>query len=362
VSVPRTDVELIVRAGQHAPSGDNCQPWRFEWDEDSLGIVFVSERADSLYDVEQTASWVALGAVLTNMRVAATRVGLGLSVELFPRNAPQALAARVRFHAVTRDDDPLLPAIEQRCVNRRPYRAEPLHAHLRQELLAVASGEAHVRLDLVESEPLKSKLAALAASQDRILFENRLLHDGLYRWLRWSPQEIADTQDGMPVETLELAPCERTGFRLLRFWGWASFLARLGATQFLPLRAEHCYRHSAAIGLVSTQEPRPDDWVRAGEIFERLWLTATLRGLSLQPITGITFLWLRMRLADGEGLSPTHQRLIERLAQEIGAILPAFLQQTPVVLFRLGKAQAPSQRAMRRPLDEVLTLRECWRA
>lgn len=353
--VGTTKIAAIVRAGQRAPSGDNCQPWRFEWDGERLGIFLVSERADSLYDVRRAASWVSLGAVLTNMRVAARRMGLGLLVELFP-HAPNDPSARVRFQPgppLARDEDPLWMALEQRCVNRRPYRAEPIAPEVHQELLAIAGGNPEVRLDLIDSEPLKSQLAALAARNDRILFENRRLHDGLYRWLRWSPQEAARTQDGMPIETLELNAIERAGFRLLQWWTWTRVMAGVGVTRLLPLRAERFYRQSAAIGLLSVEEARPEACVRAGEIFERLWLTATLRGLSLQPITGIAFLILRQRLLHGQELSATHRRLVDSCERALAHLLPAIAKRTPIMLFRIGRAPEPSGRAPRRAMALV---------
>ena len=50
------DIQESVRAGLLAPSGDNCQPWRFVWDGRQLEIHFLPERAESLYDVNHSAS------------------------------------------------------------------------------------------------------------------------------------------------------------------------------------------------------------------------------------------------------------------------------------------------------------------
>ena len=32
-AISRQVISAVVEAGLQAPSGDNCQPWRFGWDE-----------------------------------------------------------------------------------------------------------------------------------------------------------------------------------------------------------------------------------------------------------------------------------------------------------------------------------------
>jgi nitroreductase len=173
--------------------------------------------------------------------------------------------------------------------------------------------------------------------------------------LRWTPQEVAATGDGMPIESLELLPYERTGFRLLNAWSLSRGAAWLGATRLLPRRTAAVYRRSAAIGLLSTAGHAPTELVQGGEVLERLWLTAARHGVSFQPITGITFLLLRCRLRHGEGLSPRHQRLLHTLAEQLTQLVPHAQSRTPIMLFRLGYAEVPTARAIRQPLQAVLS-------
>jgi len=349
------EITKLVSAGLLAPSGDNCQPWRFLWNGESLQIHFVPERAESLYDVQHTASWIALGALLTNLRIAANTLGCQLHIDVFPDHETSPLVAQVRWQRQPTCDDPLFPALTARCVNRRPYRRAPLPSQVKAELLSLASTAPGVSLDLLEDEPKKSALASLAAVNERILFENRALHDGLYRWLRWTTHETTRTGDGMPVESLELSGLERPGFRILASWPITRGLTALGLTSMLPWRTQRVYQRSAAIGLLTVNGTRPEDFVRGGELLERLWLTATLRDVAFQPITGITFLWLRCRLAQGDGLSARHQKLLDNVWRRLAELLPSSIQRTPIMLFRLGLASAPSGRALRRPVASVLT-------
>lgn len=340
-----------------APSGDNTQPWRFRWDGLHLHVTFVSERARSLYEARWAASWISLGAVLTNIALAAGARGVRIDATTFPADDAPDVVARIRLESGALLADPLMAAIPDRCVNRRAYQRVAIPATVRDEIAAEAAAIPGLALAWHDTDRAKRQIAALAAQNDRVLFENRTLHDGLFRWLRWSTAEVEGSRDGMPIVTMELTPFERAGFRVLRSWPWARLAAVAGITRGLPLRARSIYRRSGALALLSTEGDAPDDFVRGGQVLQRIWLTATLRGLAFQPITGITFLLLRLRLMGGDGLSQAHRRLLQRLDREFREIFPSAGDRVaPVMLFRVGVASPPSARAPRLPLDQILTV------
>jgi len=351
-------VSAIVSAALQAPSGDNCQPWRFRWDGRRLRVYFDPARAESFYDVDNRASWIALGAVLENMQLAAAPLGLSLSIELFPAAEVEPIVAVVTPQPSTPVPMPLAEAIETRCVNRRAYQRRALPADVRADIEAVVSAAPAAHLSWIDAPPAKKRLAALAAENDRLLFEHRALHDGVYRWLRWTAAEAAKTGDGMPIATLELHPLERPGFRLAAWWPFARALAAIGASRAIPLRSRRVYERSAAIALLTVDSSAREEFVRGGRLMQRIWLTATRHHVAFQPITGITFLLLRLSLLDGDGLSTRHRERLHRIADEAAVILPKLNDAVPIMLFRLGVAAAPSARARRLPINDVFTIDE----
>jgi hypothetical protein len=346
----------MVEAAIYAPSGDNCQPWRFQWNGDALRILFAPERAESLYDVNHLASWISLGAVLENLELAAGARGLRPVTELWPDGEGSDVAARIRLARCEPTESPLLLEIPKRSVNRRPYRRAPLPAGVREELMAAGAAISGVQTRLIEDRVELSRLAGFSALNDRVLFENRLLHSGLQRWLRWNPEEVFRTRDGMPIGSLELAMVERPGFRLLSAWPCARLLGIVGGTRLLPLRARRTYCHSAALGLVTVKKSEARAFVCAGRVVERIWLTATRRQVAFQPITGITFLLLRLWLGRGEGLDAGHRRLLEQVGHQFREALGLGSEELPVMLFRLGFADPPSARAPRLALTDLLSI------
>jgi hypothetical protein len=318
-----------------------------------LRIVFVPERADSFYDVRHAASWISLGALLVNLEVAARSKGIHPDIEVFPTGEPPDVVAVMRIERGEPFQERLARAIEGRCVNRWPYRLDPLPAPLRDEAVTIASAAPGVHVFWVDAPPARGRLAALAAQNDRLLFEHRALHDGLYRWIRWTAKAVAESHDGMPVETLGLRWFERPGIRLLGSWRLASLLAASGGTRLIQARARRLYTRSAALVLLAVDGCAPADFVRAGDVFERIWLTAALYGVALQPITGIVFLLLRLWQANGEGLSSRHRSLLERVGGELRHLLPSMEGRTPAMLFRLGLPCRSAVGAPRLPLGDV---------
>lgn len=356
--VSAAQIAALVRAALQAPSGDNCQPWRFTWGDAGLAIHFQPQRAASLYDANGRASWIALGAALTNIEIAARPLGLRVTRTLFPRGPGENPVAVCALEPGSPAEEPLATAIEARCANRRPYASTALPREARAALLASADQAPGIRLDLIEERASLARLARLASLNDRVLFENEELRSGLYQWLRWTTAHALQSGDGLPVGSLELSAYEQPGFRLLGTRAMASVCRSLRLTALLPLKAQRIYQHSAAIGLLQAGGVEPEAFVRAGMTLERLWLTATARGLAFQPITGLICLWWRCQALHGKGLSPAHQRLIDSGMRQMREIIPSLAETTPVMLFRIGQAPAPSARALRRPIEAVLHTQE----
>jgi hypothetical protein len=85
-----------------------------------------------------------------------------------------------------------------------------------------------------------------------------------------------------------------------------------------------------------------------------MWLTATARGLAIQPLTALPYLVARLERGGGKGLSPAQQDQLRALAARYRVLFPA--RGAEVLLFRIGRADPPSARSLRRHLDQVLEL------
>jgi hypothetical protein len=128
--LPDAVKEFLVTAGIQAPSGDNAQPWRFEWRGANLRVSVDAARDPSFFNYRQRASLISLGGVVENIRAVASRYRL--AVDAAPDADP--LSMTLTFAPGPAPLDPLAEAVWERDTNRRPFNKEPLSANARTAL------------------------------------------------------------------------------------------------------------------------------------------------------------------------------------------------------------------------------------
>jgi hypothetical protein len=89
---------------------------------------------------------------------------------------------------------------------------------------------------------------------------------------------------------------------------------------------------------------------------ERVWLRATALGLAFQPMAPLTFLFARLERGGGEGLSAAELATLRELRARFSAAFPDAAGRGEPMLFRLARVPAPTARALRRRVEDVLTL------
>lgn len=347
VSISENIIHDILQAGTLAPSGDNCQPWHFERNHDTVNLYNIAGRDTSLFNYSQRASYIAHGACLENIAIAATAHGLKAETDLFPDpNTPDHVAT-IRFVASLVNPDPLFSVITDRCTNRRRYNKGPLDEG-QTGLLQQAKVPSTFRLQLFEGDD-KKWLADIIAINDRLVFENCELHRFLFDHIRWNFSEVISTCDGMDLRTLELSSLDAVAFRLFRHFGLLRILNKLGLSRIIGANARKLAMSASALGLISGQGTGPEDYVNCGRTMERFWLQSTHLGLSFQLMTGITFLMGRVHEGDFGSLSADQVELVREGRSKLGAMLDAD-HQIPLIIFRVGNARMPSARSLRKSI------------
>jgi nitroreductase len=344
-------LEAILKAAVSAPSGDNLQPWRFSCQKDALLVHHDSVRDTSLYNVHGLASFIALGAAVENIVIAASTYGYHTDVTYFPARHSNAVAEILFLKGG--EPDPLAKAIPARCVNRKPYTLDRLPPETIATLESGVKRFPAVAVQWITGSRALKMLGKSVIQADRLLFENPHLHQQLFSCLRWTREEVERSRDGLPVATLELGRLGTQGFRSLRSWRLVSILNRLGFSRMAARHSGKLIRKSSAVGLISVSKISSQAFLEAGRAFERLWLNATLQGLALQPMTGFVFLQLRCALGEYRGLTPVELDLLESLRRQLAAIFPLENGNVPAMLFRLGFGSSPSGRTIRRPVSEL---------
>ena len=304
-----------------APSIHNTQPWRFVLHDEQLDICIDPSRRLDVLDPRGRQLVISCGCALLNARVAIAAAGYRPIVDRFPSPGVDNVLARVRVgrerprgHSAAQD-----AAIDRRRTNRRAFIGRPVSEAEAAGLVRIARSES---ADLVPIETAEQRrfLAELLTGAARVEREDPGYLKELLDWTTDDPRRV----DGVQAASIPYAGpgaprVTATALRQfdLRGMGWLPSAARL---------ADEC------VFVLCTESDTPQDWLRAGEALELVWLELTGLGLWACPIGQVV------------EVGGTHERLRAGLG----------LSGHPQLLLRVGRApEAPTSR--RREMWDVIT-------
>jgi len=264
--------EELLRAAATAPSIHNTQPWRFRIEDQRTVVELRADPARMLpvADPNGRALHIGCGAALFNLRVAVAAAGLEPEVRMLPDPSQPLLLAVIRLsrpHRATSWERELHAAIFRRQTNREPFSNQPVPRGIRAEL-AEAAGLEGATLHVLERDEAK-RLLRLAAAAESDLLARPAYRAELARWAGG----LRD-RDGIPDHAL--GPRSPAGGSPVR--------------EFTPQRQQGSTRYAwfeehPQLAVLSTRGGGPVTWLAAGQALERVWLTATCRGISVCPLT-----------------------------------------------------------------------------
>lgn len=348
--------EQFLADAVRAPSGDNCQPWRFEISGERIHIFNLPDEDTSLYNFEQGASLVAHGALIENLAISASHYGYIARPELFPDPARPDLVAAVSITPAPPQKDTLQPFIGSRTTNRRLYDGKPLDPHSRQALVRSVGNGLGCSLFLTEAAQEKKILCDTIGLNDRLVFEIRGLHSFLFDHMRWTVEEAERTADGLDLRSLELSFPDSLMFPLLKNWALVEILNRFGVSKIIGANARKLAGSAAAIGVITAIGDTPSDYISAGRCLERIWLEATRQELSFQMMTGITFLMGRFAAGRTDGFTSEQVDMVLSARDKIERMTGG--GAGPMLIFRVGHCSDPSVRSLRHDLASHVVVRE----
>lgn len=338
----------IIEDGIQAPSGDNSQPWEFVFVGDELEVMSIPKRDNPAYNLDQKGSIVAIGALLENMQLSAVQSGRQLEIQLFPNSRNHCIVARLNLAGSISEEVPLYPFIHSRCTNRKPYRLSSLASEERLELLREAEKFSVGKILFIE-EPVKINILAGAASlNERVVLENFRLHQYFFEHVRWTEEEEREKCSGLFLPTLEFDSPTKFLFSLLKNWRIMNIVNKIGFAKLVAKTNAKIYAQSTMIGLIVLDNDVKENYVEAGRMLQRFWLTVESLGLSMQMITGVLYFMQRIRANKVEDFfKPDHVKEIQNSYQKICNVF-GVSSGTPILMFRVGSGGRPSARSGRR--------------
>jgi hypothetical protein len=358
------DIEKIITDGTFAPSGENCQPWKFEVKGLSNGarisIFNIPELDQSIYNFQQKGSYVAHGALIENIIISAAHHGYKTEVSLFPKPDYPDLVSIIKLEkgfaesGFSTTPHPLHAHIKHRHTNRKEHQSQKLSSEQKTALLDAAKGTGFGKLRIVDDAHSLEILGDALAVNEQIIFENKQLHRFFYDHILWDEKD-QEKAGGFYVKTLEFLPHQLKGVKVFKRWSILRVLNKIAkVSRVIAKENAQKYAKSGALAVVAVDGNTPSDYVHAGQIAQRVWLTATQIGISVHPCTGVLYFMENIRGGNGAVFSDEHRTAIEKAYNDIVRVFKADALTMPM-LFRLGFADSASARSMRMKANIVYT-------
>jgi hypothetical protein len=316
-------LKFLLKYAVLAPSGPNTQPWKFSINDDQVSLIADFTRSLPSVDPTDRTLYISHGCLLTNLLVAAEHFGFGYNLKCLPEGLSGDRTAAVQFSkepAEQRFPD-LFREVTKRHTNRMKYEDRAIEDETLLRLKDCVNKDGF-KLDIITGKEGRTEMADILARAHKIQLGNKAFRKELASWVR---PNTSDAMDGLPGYSFGYSDFES-------FFG--SFIFGTFDMSKSRARIETSYmEESPAVAVLSTQKEDKFTWIKAGILFETLFLTATKLGVRFDLFS-----------------QPT---AIPQLRDKMAKILDT---NYPQILIRMGYAE-PSKHTPRRPVEDVLTKR-----
>ncbi|MFA6105406.1 MAG: nitroreductase family protein [Patescibacteria group bacterium] len=344
--ISREVIEKILAKAVYAPSGDNSQPWHFSVSNDDLFVYNYPEKDLPFYNYKQCGSHVAHGALLENICIIASENGYECQIKLFPKGSHNELIAIVTF--VTNpgvNADVFAKYVDKRVTNRLPYRNESIPPETKDRILS-ANSELGIEVKFIDDEKKIKKISLASVTNEMTVLTTKVIHSFFFKHIIWSEEDEKQKKSGLYVKTLEMPKPQEIAFRIASFWPIMKIINKLGITKKIAEDNAKLFQASPSFVAFLSERDTPEDFIALGRSLQRVWLACTAEGVSAHPITGVLFLYQRVKGQATEEISVSQQQMIKDSYQDICFQCDAGKKNTLFIL-RVGKASPPSATSSR---------------
>ncbi len=347
------EIKTILENGVKAPSGSNSQPWKFKIDSNRVYVFAEYQKDHPILNVNNRGTLIAHGALLENISIASSHLGWKANIQVFPDKSNLNLIAIIDFEKNIVVVENLFDAINKRSTNRKPYSQQQLTSQQKQELTNLGSNFEGLGVKFEDRAKELEKLGIASSVNEIVMLENKTLHKLFFKEITWNEREDSERKMGFFLKSLEMNPGQRLALRLFSKWPVINFFNKLGAAKGIAASNAKIYSSVGAIGIITTRDI-DEDFLKAGRLLERIWLTATNWGLGVHLVTGVLYLWQRIQDPNFKEISEEHRQRIKEAYKIIADVFDVAPDQRIAILFRIGQVDSPSARSKRIQIEKLI--------
>jgi len=338
---------VLVRAAILAASPHNTQPWLFKVTTSRIELYLDTTRNVGALDPYLREEHIGIGCALENLMLAAAANGYSATLTLVPgKLAPiaaapgQKLVARVDLVPGSHEGSELYDTIPRRHTNRSPYQPEKLiPSGFLDELSSLGKDEAGVRLFLLTAAEDRKKFTEMSSAANTELYSDPEVERSSEHWIRTKWTDVQRYRDGLTIDAFGLSPIATAVSKIMPLWMFRRIASRTQKTAYSELMLS-----APLIAIIGVRDRYDqEDCMRAGRIWQRLHLLATVRGLAARPSNEAV-----------EMIDHERSRGKEPLRASLLAGIMGDATWQPTFVFYMGYPIRTAPASPRRPIKDVV--------
>ncbi len=352
-AISGSTIKSLVKAAITAPSGGNMQPWEWIFQQNVLYLFHRTELSHSLLDHQKYGSYIAFGAALKNLAIAATHSGYTAKYSLFPDTDTRLIAVITFTKSSTIEAGILYDSIFKRVTNREvsQQKISALDKKNIEQLSKLKMPEG-LMLHTVTDEATKRLMGEFTGHGTVCrFFSDRGHYDLFEKEIRWTQKEYRQTKTGIDLDSLGVGKAEETIFR---FASQPEVMHKMRSFEGGGIFFNNDVKaaiNSIFIGIIAANKHDSTTWIKAGEQLQETWLWLTHLGYAVQPIAASVF--LANQIQNQKEPSKEEKAMLDKW-DEIKNMLPAGYE--PKFIIRIYKPNEKQKNALRKDTKDVLKI------
>jgi hypothetical protein len=349
--ISKEEIYKIIKAGVQAPSGSNSQPWKFIVKENIIQVIALPEKDHPILNYKNRGTWIAHGALLENMEIAAKNLGIKLNYKIFPyKDDSKIIFEIVLEKSEIKDEDNLYEAIYKRSSNRKKFSNQNLKINEKEFLFKEVSNYSNLILKTTENENEILEIAKNLAWDVYLNLNNEELYKLFIKEIIWDEKEEKIREGrGLYIKTMGLKPQAEKFMKLLKNKFFINLVKKLGLLKVIYKDTINTYSSCGLYGAILTKD-NDIDFIYVGKLLENIWLRATKLNLSFHLISGIPFLWQGLNLGNLNIFNEKEKEIINNAYKNLEEI---FQSKNLIIAltFRIGYSEPPSVKSFKSEPD-----------
>lgn len=306
----KAKLKFLIRYAILAASGLNSQPWKFMITDRAIEVRADRDRRRPEIDPEDRELYISLGCAITNLEVAARYFGMIFKKIYDEGSGDRAVIFEFSEGKMMSTERELFKSIIERRVNREEYNIRQITGEIREVVIKESNKDGLAKLYLTNQKELQEELAELIGKSNRIWFKSKELVEEMKYWLKndldYGKEKLpagAFNLDKIPLEVAKKAE-----------------------------REKRVAKEAAALGIIWSKSDTKTEWIKTGEVYERMALKLTEYGIQNAFFNTVVELKTQRK----------------KLVQMLG------IKGQPQLIFRVGYSDREVSHSGRRPIGEVI--------